>query len=400
MTGNPVSRDPRPGGDPIRVLYVIGSLATGGAERQLLELLARLDRSQFSPSLALLERKAGLASPVEVGGVCNLQIDSTANLSWRMLRRGSQAVRAIRRLVAFVRKAQPDLIHAMLPEACYLAVPAARMTRVPVIGSRLSLADGYRTDNRLKQLADRAALAGTDSMICNARAILSEVVEIDRFPRSRACVIYSGVDVRRFSPDADRSLRSELGWGESHLILASVANFYEYKRHIDIVRAAPLLLRRHPHARFLLLGSDRGSLTVIRREIARLDLNSYFAILEGTEPPERVHAACDLYVCSSQTEGFSSSILEAMATGKPVVATDVGGNPEAVQDGVNGFLTDSFAPEQIAARASRLLADAELRKNFGSAGRRRAMAEFSLERMAQSHEQLYRRLVVPRAAHA
>jgi glycosyltransferase involved in cell wall biosynthesis len=114
--------------------------------------------------------------------------------------------------------------------------------------------------------------------------------------------------------------------------------------------------------------------------------------LDSDSSPEKIFAALDVYVCASESEGFSNVILEAMACGKPVIATKVGGNPEAVDEGVTGFLVPYGSPQAIAEAAVQLLQDPAQRHSMGAMGRRRVEREFSLERMVRLHEELYLRL--------
>src|SRR5215472_8231171 len=121
-------------------------------------------------------------------------------------------------------------------------------------------------------------------------------------------------------------------------------------------------------------------------------LESYTRIVPGTPAPELTFAAMDVYICSSETEGFSNVLLEAMATGLPVIATNVGGNPEAVAEGGNGTLVPAHSPELMARAALELAANPERLRQWSESSRRRAEELFSLKKMVQAHEELYTRL--------
>ena len=148
-----------------------------------------------------------------------------------------------------------------------------------------------------------------------------------------------------------------------------------------------------PSARFLLVGADLGQLSAVKRLIAETSLGTEVKILEGTRTPELAFAALDAYICSSETEGFSNVLLEAMASGLPVIATDVGGNREAVADGCSGWLVPSRSPARIAEAAIQLATDPARRREFCRNGRRRAEALFSIDRMVRAHQELYTRLL-------
>jgi glycosyltransferase involved in cell wall biosynthesis len=152
---------------------------------------------------------------------------------------------------------------------------------------------------------------------------------------------------------------------------------------------AAALAQRHPQARFLLAGADHGTKPSILRQIDEGCLGTKIQVLNGCRSPEEIFAALDVYVCTSEAEGLSNAILEAMACAKPVIATDVGGNPEAVRHDHSGFLVPVSDLPAFSERADTLLADAALRKTMGMTGRRLAETEFSLETMVKAHQELY-----------
>jgi glycosyltransferase involved in cell wall biosynthesis len=193
-------------------------------------------------------------------------------------------------------------------------------------------------------------------------------------------------------------MRSQLGWTEDHLVFGMVSNFIGYKRHIDFINAAALIYEVVPRARFLLVGEDRGTMPAIKQAISEAGLESYVKIIPGIRTPEEAFASMDVYICSSETEGFSNVLLEAMAAGLPVIATAVGGNGEAVAEGVNGLLVSARAPELIARAAVELASDSSRLRKWSNNSRRRAEELFSLNAMIRAHEEVYTRLTSRRQA--
>ncbi len=389
QAGLPVSERPFEGPSrKIRIVYVIGTLETGGAERQLLELLRHIDRSRFSVALALFRLSGDELARGLVDEIVDLGIPVTKNGQWRP--KGYFVVRGMRRLMHFVRHYRADVVHAILPGACMVACPAGKLAGAPVvIGSRRSLTNCYRHVSRMKAAMDRAALIFTDYMVGNSCAVAKELEDEDGFLRANILTIYNGVDTRRFSPAVDRGLRQELGFTDSHVVLGMVANFFPYKRHIDLVQAAASLAPRFPELRFLAVGEDRGTLPEVRRAIADHGLEDRFVLIPGFEHPERAFAAMDVYACTSTTEGFSNVLLEAMASGKPVIATDVGGNSEAVACGTTGIIVPPGSPAALADAIEHLLSSPEHRHSMGQAARERVLRLFSLDQMVRSYERLY-----------
>ncbi len=380
-----------------KICYTIYSLSWGGAEGQLIELLRRLDRDLFDPSLILweggnLHRVQGLVKDIRVLGI-------ERQISGRLVSREYRAALAFRRLSRCLSEIRPQILHAILSGPCILAA-MARVTRlVPcAIHSRRTLVDAYRHKDRIRTIVDSMATKVSDLVIGNCRAIIREMLTLDGVPESRAQLISNGVDTERFSPQVGPSLREELGWQQDNFVFGMVANFLPYKRHLDFVQVAVLIHAVHPNSRFLLAGEDRGEMESARDAIEKAGLAPYTRILPGMKKPERAFAAMDVYLCTSQTEGLSNSLLEAMSSGVPVIATDVGGNREAVADGVTGFILPSQAPETIAKAACELMENPDLLLRLSHNARQRAEELFSMEKMVRAHEQAYMRLLEEKRA--
>lgn len=376
----------------IKVAYVIGGLADGGAERQLLELLRHHDRSRFEPYLILMEginldRAAGLVNDSFV-----MRIPHAGNARWRS--RVHQYVLAIQRTAKQLRRWHIQVVHAQLPAACILAGFAARSARVPVfIANRLSMMGLYRKKTRVGSWLDQLTIRLADFNLGNSDAVTRELIFEGKCPPEKCGTIHNGVDVSKFHPANPRTFRSIAGWNNDHVVFGIIANFSAVKRHVDFVRSAEIIARSHPEARFLMVGADYGQRSQICHEIEQRGLTSIFHVADSTPNPADIFSALDVYVSTSSSEGFSNVLLEAMASGKPVIATDTGGNPEAVVHGQTGLLVPVASPTSIAQASKQLLQDPMLRQRMGSQGRTRVVENFSLSAMARKNEQLYLNLL-------
>jgi len=376
----------------VRVTYVLGSLLDGGTERQVLELIRHLDRTRFKPSLVLMEaanveRSRGLVDECLVMG-----IPQAGNSSW--LLRSLPLVKSALLTKKYLQHLGSDIVHAFLPGPCILGGSAARLAKVPlIIGSRRSLPSQYRARSRAGGWADSAALRLANYNLGNSHAVSREMIDIARCPPAKCGTIYNGVDVRLFRPDLSPALRQQLGWTGSEVVFGMVANFRACKRHRDFVEAAAILAQQHDTARFVMAGADAGTRQAVLSQVEALSLGAKVRILDTTPSPERIFAALDVYICTSEAEGFSNVLLEAMACGKPVIATRVGGNAEAVRHGDSGLLVSPGDPQAIANAATQLLLDTALRRAMGIAGRKRVEDDFSLNAMVRAHEELYCRLL-------
>jgi glycosyltransferase involved in cell wall biosynthesis len=376
----------------VKICYVIGSLDRGGTEGQLLELINGIDRDRFEICV-VVEHDTGIGRLEGlIPGWRVLHGDSQGSNS--TVRRAYEGAASFWQFCSHLTAAKPEIVHALLPVPSILAAGARLIGKAGcVIVSRRSLVNCYRPHQRLGAFADIAATRAADLVVGNCQAVIREVISVDGVAPSRTCVIYNGVDTDRFSPGQSKGLRQELGWTDEHFVFGMIANFIPYKRHDDFVRAAAIIKQALPNARFLLVGADRGHLPAVKRRITETGLGANVKILEGTPTPEMAFAAMDAYVCSSETEGFSNVLLEAMASELPVIATDVGGNREAVADGYSGWLVPSRSPARIAEVAIQLATDPARRHEFGRNGRCRAEALFSIDRMVRDYQGLYTRLL-------
>ena len=321
-----------------------------------------------------------------------LHVPSSGNSRW--LRRVPLFGKVVIRMARLIRQWQTDLVHAFLPAPSILSAVAGRLARVAVIvASRRSLVDHYRSKSFMAGWVDRLAIRLSHFSLGNSNAVTHELVSVDGCSPQRVATIFNGVDTHRFHPSTSPAFRRFVGWTDQNIVFAIIANFRPCKRHVDFVDAAAGIVRCCPEARFLMAGLDCGTLAAVRAQINSLGLADLFTIVENDQAPEKFFAAMDVCVCASESEGFSNVLLEAMASGKPVIATRVGGNPEAVLDGQTGFLVPPHSPRAIEAAALKLVTDPHLRRAMGAIGRKRAESHFSIETMVHSCEFLYERLM-------
>ena len=372
----------------LRITYVLGSLRDGGTERQVLELLRHLDRSRFQPSLILMEDANVEQSHGLIEHCFVLGVPQGGNSRWFF--RSASMARAVMRAQAHMKHLRSDIVHAFLPGPCILGGLAARMARIPlIIGSRRSLPSQYRAGRRTAGWADTAAFRLAHFNLGNSNAVTREIVRVAGCPASKCGTLRNGVDLQRFRPDLPSPIRQQLGWTQDEVVFGQVANFRPGKRHSDFVEMAAALAQRHPQVRFILAGADYGAKPSILQQIDAGGLGTKIKVLDARPSPEEIFAALDVYVCTSEAEGFSNVILEAMACAKPVIATDVGGNPEGIRHDQSGFLVPVGDVAAFGQRAETLIAGAHLRKTMGMNGRRLAETEFSLAAMVKAHQEVY-----------
>jgi glycosyltransferase involved in cell wall biosynthesis len=231
-----------------------------------------------------------------------------------------------------------------------------------------------------------------DFFICASEAIRLMLVA-DGVPDTRTCTVHEGIDIERVDSAPPAKLHEEL-WLPHHApLVGNVAALTPHKGQRHLVEAAALVVRQVPDARFIIAGEGelRESLT---RQIKEHHLEKH-VMLTGFRPDVlSLHKAFDVFVMSSITEGLGTSLLDAMAAGKPIVASATGGIPEVVLDGVTGILVPPRDHAAMAAAIAKLLNDAALRERMGAAGRARAVERFSADRMLKETLSVYRRVAM------
>jgi sugar transferase (PEP-CTERM/EpsH1 system associated) len=368
-------------GRRVRVAHLVLGLGVGGLEKVVLNLARRTDRRRFETRVLCLQQGGALRARFEDMGI---PVDSLD------LPRLPKA-RTLVRLVRWLRQARPDVLHTHNPTPHVFGALAARAAGVPVVVHTKhgrNYPDSFRAVawNRLASwLSDRIVPVSAD-----AAAVAREV---ERIRGRKVQVIRNGIDPADFAAPA--GLRP--GAGKRAVHVARLMDLV--KDQTTLLRAARLVVDREPGFQLTVVGDgpDRARLEALAGE---LGLGGHVHFLGMRSDVRELLGAADLFVLSSLTEGISLTLLEAMAAGLPVVATEVGGNREVVVPGETGLLVPAGSPAALAEALLALVRDPERARRMGAAGRRRVEDQFSLARMAADYEQLYLALVAgPGGAH-
>ncbi len=375
---------------PAKITYLLPNLESGGTERQVLMLGRRLNRARFSPSLLTTAGGGSLYKDFfDVMPVTVLGGDPTRSKRFRSSPR--EHFRTIRRLAGEFRRTRPDILHAYLPSSNVLGPIAAKIGGVTrVIVSKRGLADYKKNFYFLPRLVEPLGNRLADRILVNSDAVMRDVERTERNWEGKFRKIYNGVaPIPVWTEEERQAFLARKGIPAGTRVILSVSNFYPYKGHAELVEAAGRVIAAFPHVVFLLVGRDAGTLEECRRLAREKGVEGNVRFLGSrTDVPDLLRA-CDLFVHPSREEGFSNAILEAMAAGKAVVACDVGGNPEAVEDGRTGVLVPPRDPGLLAKAILGRLTDPAGTNEMGDAGRRRAGDQFTVEGMVRQFEELY-----------
>jgi glycosyltransferase involved in cell wall biosynthesis len=360
---------------PLRVMFMLTSMPVGGAETLLVNLIRRLDRRRFAPELCCLKQLGPLGEELVA------EVPAHAELL-----RSKYDLYVLPRLVRLLTERQIDAVVTVgAGDKMFWGRLAAWRARVPVIASALHSTGWPDGVGRLNRLLTPI----TDAFIGVAASHGRHLVENEGFPARKVHVIPNGVDVERFqfSPSARARLRAELGLPEKGHVVGIVAALRQEKNHVLFLRAAALVHKQLPEARFLIVGDgpEREKLEITARE-ARL---SEAVLFLGTrsDVPELL-STIDVLALTSHNEANPVSILEAMAVERPVVSTRVGSVAESVEQGVTGCLVPPGDCEALAGRWLELLTNRDKALELGRAARELVVQRWSLERMVEGYEQL------------
>lgn len=376
-----------------KILFLIGTLDVGGTETQLVELATRLDRRMFEPIVCCLATAGALAPRLRANGipVHALGFHGIRSPRYKYLPNLAGGWRLLSGLWRLIRRERPAIVHGMLFWAYVIGTFVGRAAGAPiVIASRRSLGL-FKTGKPHYSLLEWFADQMTDLFIANSEAVKADTIARERLDPSDIIVIPNGLDLTRFAQPPDADLAASLDVTGRPCVIV-VSNFIRYKGHEYFLRAWREVLVQFPSAVALLAGDG-----VTRAELERMcdDLNISHSVrfLGVRSDVPALLAMADVYVHPSLQEGYSNALLEAMAAGKAVVATAVGGNVEAVSDGVTGLLVppaDSVALERAIAR---LLADSDRARAMGARARRYVHEKYEMTAMVRSYEGVYSRLV-------
>ncbi len=349
----------------LNVAHLTLSLDMGGAEKLLVEFARHTDRRRFNPRVVSLTTRGVLADEIEATGCPVTALDAGNGFRPGLFLR----------LAHLFRRWQIDVVHTHDDRPHIYGTAAALLAGVPCVlhtrhGQSLHLSSRQRRlVNFLARFTNRFVCVSRDS----ARLAVEQGVRANK-----VCTIWNGIDTTRFTNFGPR------GAGPA----AIVARLVPEKDMETLLRAVDLARREDASFRLEIAG-DGVCMPQLRSLASELNLDDCVTFLGQTRDVAAVLARAQLFVLSSISEGVSLTLLEAMATGLAVVATNVGGNPEVVADGETGLLVPPRDPQALAGALMRLRRNADERTRLGQAGRERVEEHFDVRRMVANYENLY-----------
>jgi glycosyltransferase involved in cell wall biosynthesis len=375
---------------PIRVAFCVDGLNVGGTELNAVRTAERLDRERFDLSVVSLSPDGPLRARYEAAGIPVLPFPISSMYGASALREGMRLRRYLRGV---------DVVHSHDMYSNVFATFWARAAGTPVV---LSSRRWEVFPRRVYALANRVAYRRSDCVIANSPWVAELVRTGEGVARTRVAVVPNFVDDAAFvapRPEERARLLGELGVPRDALVVGVVANLTPIKDHATFLRAVARLAPEWPSLHAVLVGDGpcRPTLEAQARAAGIAD-RVHFAGLRPHVP--NLHHLFDLSALTSTSEGFPNSLVEAMAAGRAVVATAVGGVVDAVEEGVTGLLAPAGDDARLAAAAGELLSQPVRRRAMGAEGRARAEARYSADAALGALEGLYESLLARRRAPA
>jgi len=358
----------------------------GGGQRSLLLLLERIDKTRYRPFL-VCPAEGGLVEKAEKLGI-ETEIIRMGSFKTPNIFSTAATVFKLRRLI---RKKNIDLVHTDSPRQALYASQAVRKTKTPLIWH-------VRVSTPEKKSLDRFLYNRSRKVIAVSRAASLRFKDYPLTPE-KLVVIPNGVDLTQFKqPHPDRRLREELDIEEGSVLVGTLGQLIPGKGHDVLLKAAERVAEQAPEVKTVIVGNGNTAYRNTLEDLsAKLEIKDKVMFTGYREDIPGILSCLDIAVLPSTThlEGLSRVIIEAMASGKPVIATDAGGNPEAVEDGRTGILVPPGDPDRLARAILELARDANKRKRMGEAGRKRAEQLFSIEMNIARIEKIYKEILCP-----
>jgi glycosyltransferase involved in cell wall biosynthesis len=375
--------------DRIKILYLTTSLDTYGPAGALVSIATSLDPERFEVLFCQCEGPAEnpIRASLEAHGIPVHTLNSTGPLDLRL----------VYKLVRLLRAQRVDVLHTRLIRADFYGRLAGRLSGVPLILTNLCdiYSEHFKTWHGpwlgpLFYAVDRATLGLAHRLVANSDGVKADLVNQVGISADKVSRIYNGIDAALYAPQpgARQQMRRQIGLSEDEVVVGTVARLHYKKGLTYLLEAAHQLGGRFPGLRFIIAG-DGPERRRLEEQARELGLGDRLIFLGDRTDISDVLAAMDVFAFPSLFEGLPNAILEAMAAGLPVVASDVAGNNEVVQDGLNGYLVPVQDAAALAEKIALLAADAPRRQALAAAGRQNVAERFSIPASTRQFELLY-----------
>lgn len=363
----------------MHVMHLIQGLEVGGLEIMVINLLRGLDPARFRPSVCCFDSLGPLADELKGAKIPVTLLQRKPGIDWRY----------ILRLARFLNRSAVQILHLHNPTAFFYGTLAGKLARIPYI---IYTEHGRDYSAGLKvRLAHRFLAKRVDQIIVVAQSGKRYLCTQEGVAESKIRLIYNGIDGRSFRNGQDGDLKEKLGLKPDQPVIGIVARLDPIKNHALLLQAMVQVIKEQPDAVLLIVG-DGPLRNQLHAMAAALGIQGKVQFLGTRTDIPALLKIIDVFVLCSLKEGLSLTLVEACAASKPIVATAVGGNPEVVEDGVNGWLVPSNDAQALAQAILSILGNRERAMQMGQKGYAVYREKFDIRAMVKSYQELYERL--------
>jgi len=368
----------------LKILLIIDSLGYGGAETQAIELAKSIDKNKFNLKVISLDKDRRDLLPELVHN----------NISVSLIdQKGKFCIPTFINLFKIIRKEKPDIIHTYLFTASFYGRIVGKLLGVPIIIHSERSPENWKKKSYI--LADRLLAKWTSHFLANAKIIKQSLISRERIPEGKIRVIHNGIDLNKFNNNLSKQkinlIRKALNIQNGGPTVLIIGRLSAEKGHKIFLQSAQYVLAHIPKANFLVIGDGelRKNLT---EQVGQMGLDNRVIFAGNKNNVPEILKVVDVVVSGSFYEGCSNAILEAMAAGRPIVATNVGDNSYLMKNNENGLLIPAGNSRIMAWAITKILLDKKLAGKMGKKGRERVEKHFNLQKMVRATEDFYQEL--------
>ena len=370
---------------PLPILHIVPKLSTwGGVGNQLLLLLKNYARDEFLPIVCSLRDKGVVGEEIEDLGieVICLNRDFKRGFYWTV----------VKELRTLMKQRNIQIVRTHEYRANLHGRLAALLAKVPCIVGSVHNVYNARDKKLNRRILNRYLGIFTDRVVAVSEEVKKEIVRYDSVPENKVAVIYNGVDRKRFVDIDAQSIRSEFHIPKSTPIIGTVGRFFPQKGQKYLLEAVAKVRNKFPHIAVFVIGD--GSLKEeLQDHTKKLNIEQNIIFTGVRRDIPALLAAMDIFIFPSLWEGFGNALVEAMAAGKPIIATDIPSVREILDSGKSGIVVPPANSEAIARSLDLLLSDRALAENLGNAARERALSSFTIDSTVRGYSSLYRSIL-------
>jgi glycosyltransferase involved in cell wall biosynthesis len=374
-----------------RILWMIDSLMPGGAEQLLLTILKNFEHESFDIRVLALQIRRGnpIADELERSGIA-------VDLAPSQIRNLRNPIKLLR-LFFYVKNLSPELIHTQLEHSDILGNVFAKILRIPSVSTlhTLEVAKDLRFAHFRLKLKWFILKYFCDTIITVSEKTRDHHLKFGNLPKNKTSTIYNGIQLSRFQTHnrtQNEEIKINLGLSPNSIVITTVAVLREQKGIQFMIQALPEILRYEPNLTYLIVG-DGVYASQLNNLVDDLGLQER-VLFTGyrTDIPD-ILAVSDLFVLPSLGDALPTVLIEALAAGKPIIATQVGGIPEIITDGINGLLVPPADPESLAFACLKILRDRDFSQCIGTKGVETAKDRFDIKIQVKKLVTLYNDLI-------